>query len=442
MVKHLPPFNADTAPGLVANVMTGRIANKLDLRGPNYLVDAACASSLLSVQIAIEELRSGRSDLMLAGGVNASLPAEVYMVFTQLGALSRREKVRPFDGSSDGTLLGEGLGIVVLKRLEDALAAGDRIYAVVKGAGQASDGRGAGLLAPRLEGEVLAIRRAFADTDVAPDTIGLIEAHGTGIPLGDRTEIQALREVLGDRLADCPRVALGGVKSMIGHCIPAAGMAGMIKAALALHYRALPPTLCDSPRTDLSLETTPLYVNTELRPWISPRGTRRRAGINAFGFGGINAHVILEEAPEPDRAPRPAHLPAELVVLAAENPAGLSEKIGRLQAALAGPLVEMPLSAIAAACVSRDGAAGPARLAVVASDIAELADKLGKANDRLAQGRAAFQVRSGIYAGDGPAEGKLAFVFPGEGAQYQGMLADLVIAFPEARRWFDCWEGL
>ena len=154
------------------------------------------------MQIAIEELRAGRSDLMLAGGVNASLPAEVYMVFTQLGALSRREKVRPFDGDSDGTLLGEGLGIVVLKRLDDALADGDRIYAVVKGAGQASDGRGAGLLAPRLEGEVLAIRRAFADTDVAPDTIGLIEAHGTGIPLGDRTEIQALREVLGGRLAD------------------------------------------------------------------------------------------------------------------------------------------------------------------------------------------------------------------------------------------------
>ena len=229
---------------------------------------------------------------------------------------------------------------------------------------------------------------------------------------------------------------------MIGHCIPAAGMAGLIKAALALHYRALPPTLCDSPRTDLSLETTPLYLNTELRPWISPRGTKRRAGVNAFGFGGINAHVILEEAPEPDRAPRPAHLPAELIVVAAENPAGLSEKIGRLQAALAGPLAEAPLSAIAAASVSRDAAAGPARLAVVAADLADLADKLGKARDRLAEGRTAFQVRSGIYAGDRPAEGKLAFVFPGEGAQYQGMLADLVIAFPEARRWFDRWEGL
>ncbi len=442
LVEQLPPFNADTAPGLVPNVMTGRIANKLDLRGPNYLIDAACASSLLALQAAMEELRAGRSDMMLAGGVNASIPAEVYMVFTQLGALSRRAKVRPFDADTDGTLLGEGLGVVALKRLDDAVAAGDRIYAVVKAVGQASDGRGTGLLAPRLEGEVLAIRRAFADTNVMPETIGLVEAHGTGIPLGDRTEVQALREVFGERLADCPRVALGAVKSMIGHCIPAAGIAGLIKTALALHYRTLPPTLCDGVRPDLCLETTPLYVNTELRPWISPRGTRRRAGVNAFGFGGINAHAILEEAAEPAQAPRPAHLPAELVVLAAETPSALAEKIGRLEAALAGPLAEVALSGIAAAAIARERVSGPARLALVATDARDLADKLGKARERLNAGRGNFQVRSGIYAGAEPRAGKMAFVFPGEGAQYQGMLADVLIAFPEARRWFDCWDGL
>lgn len=442
LVKGLPGFNADTAPGLVPNVMTGRIANKLDLRGPNYLIDAACASSLLALQTGIEELRSGRSDLMLAGGVNASLPAEVYMVFTQLGALSRRAKVRPFDADSDGTLLGEGLGVAVLKRLDDAIAAGDRIYAVLKAVGQASDGRGTGLLAPRLEGEILAIRRALADTDVAPETIGLVEAHGTGIPLGDRTEVQALRDVFGERLADCPRIALGGVKSMIGHCIPAAGMAGLIKTALALYYRTLPPTLCDTPRPELGLDATPLYLNTELRPWISPRGAKRRAAINAFGFGGINSHAILEEAPEPERAPRPAYLPAELVVLAADTPAALSDKIGRLRAALATSLADAPLAALAAASARRDGSGGPARLALVAGNIGELADKLDKARERLDAGRGDFQVRSGIYAAAQARGGKLAFVFPGEGAQYQGMLADIVVAFPEARRWFDSWEGL
>ncbi|MCG6870708.1 MAG: polyketide synthase, partial [Gammaproteobacteria bacterium] len=150
--EELPPFNADVGPGLVPNVMTGRIANRLNFKGPNYLIDAACASSLLSVQSAMEELRQGRSDLMLAGGVNASMPAEVLIVFTHLGALSRRSRVRPFDAGSDGTLLGEGLGTVVLKRYEDAVRDGDRIYAVLRGVGQSSDGKGLGLLAPRREG--------------------------------------------------------------------------------------------------------------------------------------------------------------------------------------------------------------------------------------------------------------------------------------------------
>ena len=155
----LPPMNSDTAPGLVPNVMTGRIANRLNLKGPNYLVDAACSSSLLAVGAAIDELRAGRSRMMLSGGVNASLPADVATIFTQLGALSTRGKVRPFEEGSDGTLLGEGLGVVVLKRLDDALADGDRIYAVIRGVGQSSDGRGAGLLAPSHEGESLAMRQ-------------------------------------------------------------------------------------------------------------------------------------------------------------------------------------------------------------------------------------------------------------------------------------------
>ena len=178
--QKLPPFNADTAPGLVPNVMTGRIANRLDLHGPNYLIDAACASSTLAVQAAMEELRRGHSDLKLAGGVNASIPAEVLIVFTQLGALSKTSKVRPFDANANGTLLGEGLGVIALKRLSDALADGDRIYAVMKGVGQSSDGKGRGLLAPSLDGETLAIERAYRQSGVDPDTVSLIRSprHG------------------------------------------------------------------------------------------------------------------------------------------------------------------------------------------------------------------------------------------------------------------------
>ncbi|WP_029349951.1 type I polyketide synthase [Bosea sp. 117] len=442
LLAKLPPFNADIAPGLVPNVMTGRIANKLDLRGPNYIIDAACASSLLAVNIAMEELRSGRSDLMLAGGVNASIPAEVYMVFTQLGALSKRSHVRTFDAEADGTLLGEGLGIVVLKRLSDALASGDKIYAVIKAVGQSSDGKGSGLLAPRLEGEILAIRRALEDAGVAPSTIGLVEAHGTGIPLGDRTEISALREVFGARLEGLPRTALGAVKSMIGHCIPAAGMAGLIKTAMALRHKVLPPTLCKNVNPELGIETTRLYVNTAARPWIQPMGTPRRAAVNAFGFGGINSHAILEEAPATGPAPRPHHLPAELIVLAADTTAALAGAIDALLAGLEGPLADASLASIGAALAERAVGAGPARLALVAADKAELRDRLSKARDRIASGRVSLNGRSGYFSADAPVEGKLAFVFPGEGAQYQGMLAEALAAFPEAREWFDFWDGL
>jgi acyl transferase domain-containing protein/phosphopantetheinyl transferase len=441
LVAQLPPFNSDTAPGLVPNVMTGRIANRFDLRGPNYLIDAACASSLLAVKAAMDELRSGRSNLMLAGGVNASIPSVATMVFTQLGALSRRAEVLPFDAMADGTLLGEGLGIIVLKRLDDARTAGDRVYAVLNGIGQSSDGKGGGLLAPRLEGEILAIRRAYEDAGLEPEGLGLVEAHGTGIPLGDRTEISALREVFGEREGDLPRIALGTIKSMIGHCIPAAGIAGLIKAVLALHHRVLPPTICGEVSEALGIDQTKFYVNTETRPWVASRKTRRRAAVNAFGFGGINSHAVLEEAPEPAEGARPGYLAAELVALSAPDQERLIAAIDGLRNNLAGHLSQEPLAAVAAALAAKD-IGGPVRLAIVAEDLADLTDKLGKARERIAAGGARVLLRSGIYCSDQIPGGKVAFVFPGEGCQYEGMLADLIEAFPEARQWFDFWDGL
>ncbi len=441
LAAQLPPFNADTAPALVPNVMTGRIANRFDLRGPNYLIDAACASSLLAVKAAMEELRSGRSDLMLAGGVNASIPAVATMVFTHLGALSQHAAVRPFDATADGTLLGEGLGIVVLKRLADAQSAGDRIYAVINGIGQSSDGRGAGLLAPRLEGEVLAIQRAYEDAGLEASGLGLIEAHGTGIPLGDRTEIAALGEVFGKRDGDVPRIALGSIKSMIGHCIPAAGIAGLIKTALALHHRVLPPTICGEVSETIGIEESKFYINSEARPWVTSRKTRRRAAVNAFGFGGVNSHAILEEAPEPAHGVRPAYLGAEIAVLSAPDADALLAAIDELRNGLAGHLAQEPLAAVAAALAAKE-VAGPVRLAIVAEDLADLADKLGKARERIAANGARVHLRSGIYGADQIRGGKVAFVFPGEGSQYEGMLADVIDAFPEARQWFDFWDGL
>lgn len=293
----LPPFNPDTVPGLIPNIIAGRIANRLDLMGPSYTVDGACASSLLALDHAVTELESRRLDTVLVGGSHVVTPVQVMMLFCQLGALSRKQRIRPFDRDADGTILGEGIGMMVLKRLEDARRNGDRIYAVVRGVGISSDGRGVSVMAPRLEGEVLALRRAYAAAGVEPATVGLIEAHGTGTPVGDATEVRALAQVFGGRNGRQPWCALGSVKSMLGHLMPAAGVAGMIKAALALHHGIIPPTLhVDEPHPELGLGSSPFYVCTEARPWIhASRSAPRRAGISAFGFGGINGHVVLEE---------------------------------------------------------------------------------------------------------------------------------------------------
>ncbi len=432
----------DIAPGLVPNVMTGRIANRLDLRGPNYLIDAACSSSLLAVGAAIDELRAGRSRMMLAGGVNASMPGDVLTVFTLLGALSGRGKVRPFEAGSDGTLLGEGLGVVVLKRLSDAQADGDRIYAVVRGVGQASDGRGTGLLAPSVEGETLALQRAYGNCGVDPASISLIEAHGTGIPLGDQTEIAALKNLLGARQGVQGSVALGSVKSMISHCIPAAGIAGLIKTALAIRHRVLPPTLCDTVNPALGIESTPMYINTAAAPWIAPLAQPRRAGVNSFGFGGINAHAVVEEPPASALRPKTVNRwPAELCVLSAPT---LDALVASLEALAAG-LQRNPgwgLAEVAAALAAQD-AQGDFRFALVAKDTAALAKGITAALPKLRENKAPqWSTRAGAQYGSTRLDGQIAFLFPGEGSQYLGMLGDLAMCFDEVRHWLDFWHGL
>lgn len=443
LAKKIPPMNSDTAPGLVPNVMTGRIANRLNLKGPNYLVDAACSSSLLAVGAAIDELRAGRSRMMLAGGVNASLPADVTTIFTQLGALSARGKVRPFEAGSDGTLLGEGLGVVVLKRLPDALADGDRVYAVLRGVGQSSDGRGTGLLAPSQDGETLAIRRTYAAAGVDPATVTLVEAHGTGIPLGDKTEIASLKAAFGERTTPIGVKALGSVKSMISHCIPAAGVASLIKMALSLHHKVLPPTLCEQVNPALGIEHTPFYINTQTAPWIARLGAPRRAGVNAFGFGGTNSHAIVEQAPPAARAPKSlTDWPSELCVLSADSAEALAARIETLAAALA----RNPQWRIAdvAATLAQADTAGQHRMAVVAKDTAALAKSLTQGLARLRDPKSpqAWSARGGVAYAAARNTGKLAFLFPGEGSQYPAMFAELALCFPVMQQWLDFWHGL
>ncbi len=274
----LPAFHAETAAGLVPNIISGRIANRLDFMGANYLVDAACASSLVALDHGMRDLLSGRCDLALVGGVHASTPPPIVMIFCQLKAISKSGEIRPFDQRADGTLLGEGVGMVALKRREDAERDGDHIYALVKGVGVASDGKALGLLAPRLEGEQLALQRAYESAGVAPETVGLIEAHGTATPVGDVVEIEALNSVFGPRSGDAPTCALGSVKSMISHLMPASGIAGLIKTALALHHRVLPPTInCDEPNPKLGLDDEPLLSQHRDAALDSWTGRRRAA---------------------------------------------------------------------------------------------------------------------------------------------------------------------
>ena len=432
----LPPFQGEHIGVLTPNIIAGLIANRLNLMGPSYIVDAACATTMIALESAVRELNSGRCDLMLVGGSQVHTPPQIFMQFCRINALSR-DRIRPFQKGSEGTLLGEGVGMLVLKRRADAERDGDRIYAVVRGIGTASDGRAKGLLAPRLEGELLAMRRAYQSSGIDPMSIDLIEAHGTGTSVGDKTEIDSLRAIFGERGRE-PQIGITAVKSMIGHCMPASGGASLIKIAMALHHKVLPPMLCDEVDPALQLETSPFYLNTETRPWIHGKHHPRRAGVNAFGFGGINSHVILEEYRGPTVTQvQVLHAPghSELVVLAAES---REELLLRARTALAH-LASASLAEVAKACSAY--ARGPHRLALVCSDGDDLRKKLEQAIARIERADAKpFKTRAGIHYGAGDPAGKLCLLFPGEGSQYPNMLAELCVHFPQVRDWFDFIE--
>ncbi|SFW68966.1 type I polyketide synthase [Amycolatopsis australiensis] len=300
LLAQLPEPTEDTFPGTLANVISGRIANRLDLGGANYTVDAACGSSLAALDLAVKELRAGTSELVLCGAVDLHNGIHDYLMFTSAGALSPTGRCRPFDAAADGIALGEGVACLVLKRLDDAERDGDRIYAVVKGVGAASDGKALGLTAPRPEGQHRALERAYRDAGVSPVDVGLVEAHGTGTVVGDATELRTLTGFFTEAGAKPGSCVLGSVKSQIGHTKCAAGLAGLIKAALALWHEVVPPTLhLSRPNTAWDAGTSPFTFTTSARPWADPA---RLAGVSAFGFGGTNFHAVLGAGPvAPDR---------------------------------------------------------------------------------------------------------------------------------------------
>jgi acyl transferase domain-containing protein len=414
-------------PGLLGNVVAGRVANKLDLGGTNCVVDAACASSLAALHLAALELHTGRADLILTGGVDTFNDIFMFMCFSKTPALSPTGDARPFDAAGDGTILGEGLGLVALKRLSDARRDGDRIYSVLRGIGASSDGKGGAIYAPRAAGQMEALRRAYRQAGIAPDTVELVEAHGTGTRVGDATELSALTEVYAATGRAGSWCALGSVKSQIGHTKAAAGAAGLIKAALGLYHKVLPPTLkVRQPLEALEPGRTPFYVNADKRPWL-PAGHPRRAAVSAFGFGGSNFHCVLEEAgPHKLAIDWDGH--TQLLAFHGDSPAELQQQLASWPADL--PWHE--LRRRAAQTRQRWSVQARCRLLIVAHrDRTPLARLLQQACTLLDANKEEITWRSpeGIYYGSGR-PGDLAVLFPGQGAQYLGMGRDLACAFP------------
>jgi len=416
----LPKLTEDSFPGVLSNVIAGRIANRLDLRGVNYTVDAACASSLAAVDVACKELAAGTSDLVVAGGADLHNGIYDYLMFASVHALSPTGQCRPFDANADGIALGEGVAAVVLKRLADAECDGDRIYAVLKGIGGSSDGKSLGLTAPRKEGQLRALERSYERAGISPADVGLVEAHGTGTVVGDRTELATLTEFF--EAAGAPRhsCTLGSVKAQIGHTKCAAGMAGLIKATLAVHTGVLPPTKnIQAPNPAYDALTSPFVLRDVATPWMH---AERIAGVSAFGFGGTNFHAIIASHGPTPLAPALTDWSAELFVVRGAEQADALLLLDILEAATTAEV--SPKLRDLAASIHAANRTAPARFTIVASSIADLGAKV----TALRAGSAV----SGAHVVE-PAYGPVAFLFPGQGSQRPDMLGDLFVTFPALR---------
>jgi acyl transferase domain-containing protein/NADP-dependent 3-hydroxy acid dehydrogenase YdfG len=438
------PWQEASFPGMLSNVVSGRIANRFDLHGTNYTTDAACASSLAALSGAISELALGRADMVLTGGVDTLNDILMYMCFSKTPALSKTGDCRPFSDQADGTMLGEALVMFALKRLDDAERDGDRVYAVIRGMGSSSDGRGSAIYAPVPEGQSRALRRAYAAAGYGPGTVDLVEAHGTATEAGDAAEFGALREVFEESgRADRNWCALGSVKSQIGHTKSAAGAAGLLKAVLSLVHKTLPPTIkVDRPNPALGLADSPFYLNTQPRPWVRPAAHPRRASVSSFGFGGTNFHLAVEEyVPTRGSAAREAlrteAWPTQLLLWNADSAAGL---LDAARASLeSGTEGARPLAELARRTQRSFDPTAPVRMCMVVKDVEELIAQVSRLGDSLGEGSSgAVATPDGAFLDRAPAaSGKMALVFSGQGSQYVGMGADLAIHLPSAMAAWD-----
>ena len=442
--RRLPTWTEESYPGILVNVIAGRVANRFDFGGPNLTLDAACASSLAALDMAVRELESGRSDLVLAGGIECEQTPQAYMAFSKTQALSPLGRARVFDENGDGIVISEGAVILVLKRLADAERDGDRIYAVIRSVAGSSDGKGLGLTAPKPAGQRRAFDRAHAIAGSDPAQLQMYEAHATGTAVGDRAELEMITGALRAADAQPHHCAVGSAKSLLGHTRATAGMVGLLKAALALRHQTLPPHAgVQVPLALFQESDVPVYLLDQPRPWINRNKmtSSRRAGISAFGFGGTNFHTVIEEYRVDAAGAAPlgaADWPAELLVLQAKDQIELQEALISLETAAAflsdgerdHPYRLRDLAYTCAALLQDDALLC---LAIVATDAADLRQKIAAIRESLQH---ETPLPAGVFMGSRAAAeepDEIAFLFPGQGSQYPGMGGELALYFGEMR---------
>jgi myxalamid-type polyketide synthase MxaE and MxaD len=408
----LERIDAYSGTGNAQSIAANRISYLFDFRGPSIAIDTACSSSLVAVHLACCSLRNGESTLAVAGGVNLILSPAIAINFTKAGAMAPDGRCKAFDARANGYVRSEGAGVVVLKPLSKALADGDPIYAVIRGSAVNQDGRSNGLMAPNPLAQEAVLREAYRQAAVSPGTVQYVEAHGTGTLLGDPIEAKALGTVLGAERPPGQSCALGSVKTNIGHLEAAAGIAGLIKVALALRHREIPPSLhFEKPNPHIPFDELPLRVQTALSPWPAQSGPAL-AGVSSFGFGGTNAHVVLEAAP-PAIAGTPEaerKIATQLLPLSARSPEALQSLARTYQNVLTTPSLPDVCYTASVRLSHHDH-----RLAVTGNSPAQLIESLeaflrGEARPGLSSGRK-LSARAR----------KLVFVFPGQGSQWFGM---------------------
>jgi len=467
--KHLPEITEDSMPGELANCIAGRIANIYNFHGPNFICDAACASAMAAIHAAVEGLIANDFDAVITGGIDRNMGIQTFVKFCKIGALSATG-TRPYAEGADGFVMGEGSAIFLLKRLADSERDEDKIYAVLRGIGASSDGKGKGITAPNPVGQKFCLDRAWQNAGLSPATATLIEGHGTSTKVGDLVEAQCMTNLLSGQHLPVHSVALGSVKSNIGHLKGAAGAAGLLKTALALRDKLLPPSVhCEHPSPDIDFAHSPLYVNTELKPWNVPADTPRRAGVSAFGFGGTNFHLVLEEH-IPHRLtgngkrsvavgtfPRTASNEVVMNFNEVSSPAVFSVSSSTSKTPLRGALLIGAASEEGIAerlrSIMNDAQSGrvpvpaapaeadlraPLRLAIDYVDAADLADKSAKTLKAFAANQPAVwkALRAqGIFRGQGVAP-KIAFLYTGQGSQYVNMLRPLYTSEPIVTKTF------